>query len=241
MKILIVDDEQPARERLQRLIEGLHDYAVVGFAENGREAILQYNRLLPDIILLDIRMPVMDGLEAARHLMTNPAPPAIIFTTAYSDHALAAFDAHAVDYLLKPVRPERLQEALLTAQRSTRAQLATVFEQEPAAARSHICVRHRGNLELIPVEEIYYFRAEDKYVTLRHHNGEALIEDSLVKLEQEFGDRFLRVHRNALVAAKQVCGLKKLGGGFAIMLKGTDHTLDISRRHLSVIRRLLKS
>jgi two-component system response regulator AlgR len=240
MKILIVDDEQPARERLQRLIEGLNDYVVVGTADNGREALLQYERLLPDIILLDIRMPVMDGLETARHLMTNPAPPAVIFTTAYSDHALAAFDAHAVDYLLKPVRPERLQEALQTARRSTRAQLATALEQQPAA-RTHICVRHRGNLELIPVEDIYYFRAEDKYVTLRHRSGEALIEDSLVKLEQEFGDRFLRVHRNALVAVQQVCGLKKLSGGFAVMLKGTDHTLDISRRHLALLRRLLKS
>jgi two-component system response regulator AlgR len=243
MKVLIVDDEQPARERLVRLLVEIPGYEVAGEAANGHEAIDRYNALKPEIVLMDIRMPGMDGLETARHLMADETPPAIIFTTAYGDHALEAFDAHAVGYLLKPVRVEKLGEVLRSARRSTRPQLAPLADKPGAAApRTHICVRLRGNLQLIAVKDILYFRAEDKYVTLQHMEGTALIEDSLVKLEEEFADSFLRVHRNALVAADRISGLKKLADNtFAVSLKGTEETLDISRRHLAVIRRLIKS
>lgn len=246
MKVLIVDDEQPARERLARLLTDIKGYEVAGEAANGSEAIERYNALQPEIVLLDIRMPGMDGLETARHLMGDETPPAIIFTTAYGDHALEAFDTHAVGYLLKPVRAEKLEEALRASQRSNRSQLAPALadmvDQLDAEARTHICVRMRGNLQLIPVSDIFYFRAEDKYVTLQHTGGTALIEDSLIKLEEEFTGRFLRVHRNALVAAERISGLKKLADGtFAVMLKGSEETLDISRRHLAAIRRLIKS
>lgn len=246
MKVLIVDDEQPARERLVRLLNDIEGYEVAGEAANGPEAIERYNALQPEIILLDIRMPGMDGLETARHLMADETPPAVIFTTAYGDHALEAFDTHAVGYLLKPVRAEKLEEALRAAQRSNRSQLAPALRdmagKPEAEPRTHICVRMRGNLQLIPVSDIIYFRAEDKYVTLQHTGGTALIEDSLVKLEEEFEGRFLRVHRNALISADRISGLKKLAdNSFAVMLKGTDETLDISRRHLPAIRRLIKS
>jgi two-component system, LytTR family, response regulator AlgR len=247
MKVLIVDDEQPARERLVRLLNDIEGYEVAGEAANGPEAIERYNALKPEIILLDIRMPGMDGLETARHLMTDETPPAVIFTTAYGDHALEAFDTHAVGYLLKPVRAEKLEAALRASQRSNRSQLAPALQgmsgfPEAAEARTHICVRMRGNLQLIPVTDILYFRAEDKYVTLQHSGGTALIEDSLVKLEEEFAERFLRVHRNALVAADRITGLKKLADNtFAVTLKGSGETLDISRRHLPAIRRLIKA
>jgi two-component system, LytTR family, response regulator AlgR len=246
MKVLIVDDEQPARERLVRLLGDIKGYTVAGEAANGHEAIDRYNALKPEIVLLDIRMPGMDGLETARHLMADETPPAIIFTTAYGDHALEAFDTHAVGYLLKPVRVERLEEVLHSTHRSNRSQLAPVLDdmanKTEAEARAHICVRLRGNLQLIPVSDILYFRAEDKYVTLQHSGGGALIEDSLVKLEEEYAGRFLRVHRNALVAIDRISGLKKLTDGtFAVTLKGSDEILDISRRHLAAIRKLIKS
>jgi two-component system, LytTR family, response regulator AlgR len=246
MKVLIVDDEAPARERLRRLLEAMPGCSVAGEAATGHEAIAQYNALHPEIVLLDIRMPVMDGLETARHLMADETPPAIIFTTAYSDHALEAFDAHAVDYLLKPVRAERLAEALQSAQRNTRLHssnlLSALDKDKTPEARTHICVRIRGSLQLIPVEDIFYFRAEDKYVVLQHRNGNALIEDSLIKLEEEFAGRFLRIHRNALVSVTRINGLKKLSdNSFAVLLKDSDEMLDISRRHLASIRHLLKS
>ncbi|MBA3581515.1 MAG: response regulator transcription factor [Gammaproteobacteria bacterium] len=242
MRVLIVDDESPARERLKRLILSETECQVVGEASNGVEAIAEFNRCHPDVILLDIRMPEMDGLETARHLMRNETPPAIIFTTAYSDHALEAFEAHAVDYLLKPVRIERLQEALTTAKRNTRAQIERVHDTAGGdAIRTHICVRLRGNLELIPIDDIVYFQAEHKYVTIRHKQGEALIEESLVNLEQEFGERFLRVHRNALVGISEIHGLEKnTSGVHRITLNSVDDRLDVSRRHLPTVRKFLR-
>ena len=149
--------------------------------------------LEPDIVLLDIRMPGMDGIEAARHIAKLDEPPAVIFVTAFSDHALEAFETHAVDYLLKPVKQERLQAALDASIRPTRAQTSrsngVLSELEP---RQHICARVRGSLVLVPIENIYYFHAEQKYVTVRHTEGEVLIEDALKGLETEFGDRFHR-------------------------------------------------
>lgn len=241
MKILIVDDEKPARERLMRLIEGMPDHKVVAEAANGVEAIKKYDETEADIVLMDIRMPHMDGMEAAAHLSEQDQPPAIIFTTAYSDHALKAFESHAVDYLLKPIRKERLKEALNATQRVTRAQLNKVAKSTNQPGRTHICVRQRGNLELIPVDNILYFFAEHKYVTLRHTGGETLIEDSLVNLEKEFGERFLRIHRNCIIAARELNGLEKTGdSSFSVTLKSADDKMEVSRRHLANIRKIIK-
>lgn len=244
MRILIVDDEQPARDRLKRLVATLDGFELAGDASSGHEAIASYNRHKPEIVLLDIRMPEMDGLEVARHLMTDETPPAIIFTTAYSDHALEAFATHAVDYLLKPVRKERLAEALQSAQRNTRAQIQAVAggENNNLSRRKSICVRHRGNLLLIPVTDIFCFHASDKYVTLYHRQGEALTEESLINLEQEFKQEFLRIHRNALVAVNQLAGIEKQKDGSSrIRLRDTDLKLEVSRRHLPAVRVALKN
>ena len=242
MQILIVDDEKPARDRLQRLISSLEGYQVVGEAQNGEEALQQTERLQPDIILMDIRMPGMDGLEAALHLSRQQTPPAIIFTTAFSDHALEAFESHAVDYLLKPVKIERLQSALESCSQLNRAQmqdrLDSMINQD---VRQHICARVRGNLVLIPLEDIFYFRAEQKYVTVRHSGGELLIEEPLKTLEQEFSKDFHRVHRNALVRLDKVAGMKNHADGHQIFFNEIEDKLEISRRHLSGVRKLLKS
>lgn len=243
MKLLIVDDEALARERLRSLLGEL-DAAieVVGEAVNGQQAIEQARALQPDIILLDIRMPGMDGIEASRHLNALSPPPAIIFTTAYDEHALAAFEANAVGYLLKPIKAERLQQSLDKASSLQKGQLQALQENQQSRARSHIGVRTRGDLHLIPVADICYLRAEQKYVELRHPNGMALIEESLKTLEEEFGEQFVRIHRNALVALGCISGLEKDSlGRVRVALKGIDDKLDVSRRHVSALRKLLKA
>lgn len=243
MRILIVDDEKPARDRLHRIIDSIEGFDAIAHAASGEQALAAYNESKPEIVLLDIRMPLMDGLEVAQHLMADDPPPAVIFTTAYSDHALEAFETHAVDYLLKPVRKERLIQALQTAKRNTRAQIQAVTAEEPNRIRQRkgICVRHRGNLLLIPVNDIVCFRASDKYVTLYHKNGEALTEESLVNLEQEFSQTFMRIHRNALVAQNQIAGLTKRGDGSTLLtLRDSDMQLEVSRRHLAAVRQRIK-
>ena len=199
--------------------------------------------LNPDIVLLDISMPEMDGLETALHLSKLPNPPAIIFTTAFGDHALAAFEAHAVDYLLKPIRIERLQKAIENAQRLNRVQLANLGQSTEAPdARSHISVNVRGNIHLIPVPDIIYFLADQKYVNVCHCKGEVLIEESLKSLEDEFGELFIRIHRKALVAIEYMEGIEKDESGYhCVSMRGTDAKLEISRRHLAAVRKKLKN
>ncbi len=242
MKILIVDDEPLARVRMQRLLQNIPDTEIVGEAKNGKEALLNSSIRHPDIVLLDIRMPEMDGLEIALHLSKMKHPPAIIFTTAFSEHALAAFEANAVDYLLKPIRRERLEEALGKAQKINRAQLQELGKQEEAKrSRSHISAYISGNLQLIPSENIYYFQAEQKYVSVRHPDGTLLIDDSLKSLEEEYGERFLRIHRNSLVALKYVEKLEKNAEGKCqICFRDIDDRLEISRRMVATTRRQLK-
>jgi two-component system, LytTR family, response regulator AlgR len=242
MRVLIVDDEAPARERLRAMVEALAGHEVVGEGANGAEALDLAQRQHPDVVLMDIRMPGMDGLEAARHLTELDSPPAVIFTTAYDQHALAAFEAQAVDYLLKPIRKERLQDALERAVRLTRPQLTALQGRAPlAGGRTHICARIRGNLQLIPVAEIVYFMADQKYVSVRYLQGEVLIEEPLKALEEEFGARFLRIHRNALVAVPFLEGLEKdEDGRHLVRLRGVAQTLEVSRRHLPEVRQRLK-
>lgn len=236
MNILIVDDELPARERLSRMLATIPGCSLVGEAGNGTEAISQAENLKPDLVLMDIRMPGMDGIEAAKHLSTFKEPPAVIFTTAFAEHAFEAFETHAVAYLLKPIRQQKLEQALNQASALNRAQLAALG----GAGRTHICARVRGNLKLIPIEEILYFRADQKYVTVRHVSGEVLIEEALKSLETEFTTKFLRIHRNALVAKDYVQGLdKRADGSLEIAIKGLDERLEVSRRHSPEVRRYL--
>lgn len=242
MKILIADDEKPARDRLNRLLAPLTEYQVIAEATNGSEVLRLTEQLEPDIILLDIRMPVMDGLETARHLYGCKNPPAIIFTTAFSDHALEAFETHAVDYLLKPVKLERLRDSLASCVRLNRAQtrerLDAVGLQD---VRKHICARVRGNLVLISLDDIFYFHAEQKYVTVRHAGGEVLIEEPLKALEQEFAEQFVRIHRNALVRLDKVAGMKNNVEGHQVFFTEINDRMEVSRRHLSSVRKILKN
>lgn len=241
MKILIVDDEKPARDRLNRMIESLTDCQVVAQASNGQEALAMAVSTEPDIVLMDIRMPGMDGIQAARHLSKMTRPPAVIFTTAYADHALEAFETHAVDYLLKPVKKERLQAAIEAATKPNKAQaLQTNRQLSHIEPRQHICVRVRGSLVLVPIDDIYYFNADQKYVTVRHTGGELLIEDALKALEIEFGDRFYRIHRNALISLARVNGLRAENDGHRVSFEGIDNTLEVSRRHLPGVRKIIK-
>ncbi len=241
MRVLISDDEPLARARLRALLEEIPGAEVAGEAGDGRATLLQWDRLRPEVVLLDIRMPGMDGLEAAAQLAREEQPPAVIFTTAYGDHALAAFEAQAVDYLLKPVRRERLAQALARAARLGGGQIQALRDAGGDRPRSHISARYREALRVVPVEDILYFRADHKYVCVRHREGELLIEESLRSLEQEFAGRFLRVHRNALVALAHVMGLERTSKGrHCLRLRGCQDALEVSRRHLGEIRRLLR-
>ncbi len=241
MKVLIVDDEAPARDRLIHMVSSINSMETSGQASNGLEAVQMVQDSQPDVVLMDIRMPGMDGLEAARHLSEMGEPPAIIFTTAYSEHALEAYDANAVDYLVKPIRQEKLEESLSKARKLTKAQVTALNIETNNIGRSHICARIRGNLELIPVDEIVYFQADQKYITVRHLGGEVLIEDALKNLEIEFEDRLIRIHRNALVSTNYIIGMEKnIDGRFVVSFKEIEDKLEISRRHVAEVRKFLK-
>jgi two-component system response regulator AlgR len=247
LRLLVVDDEPLARERLAALVAELPDAELAGVAASGEEALLLAGTLRPDAVLLDIRMPGMDGLEAAHHLARLPEPPAVIFTTAYDEHALAAFEA--AGYLLKPVRPERLRAALEQARRLTRAQLAGIADaaggmdatpMQRSGRRSRIAARLRDELRLVPVTDVICFIADQKYTTLRHTGGELLIEEPLKALEDEFAPDFVRVHRNALVALAQVESLERdAEGRLSVRLRHEAGTIAVSRRLASEVQRRL--
>jgi two-component system response regulator AlgR len=232
MRVLIVDDEPPARERLRSLLIEAGEFEIAGEAGNGVEALNLVDRLVPDIVLLDVRMPGIDGLEVARQLAAQPEPPAVIFTTAFDEYALQAFESEAIAYLLKPIRAEKLRAALAKAGRLTRPQLQQVASaaREPAK-RSHIGVRGRDGLKLIPVDEIFCFQADQKYTTVKHIKGEDLIEDSLKTLEDEFSPAFVRIHRNALVNTKFLERIARdASGQHFVHLRGFPDALEVSRR-----------
>ena len=250
MKILIVDDEKPARDRLRQLIEDSGAHEIVGEAANGEEAITLSTSLRPDSVLLDIRMPGVDGIETAHHLNAMELPPAVVFTTAYDEYAIDAFDARAIGYVLKPVRRERLDRALQHASRLTGQTLNELAgDARIESRRNHVCARIHGELRLIPVAEISFFSADQKYVCVHHVNGENLIDDSLKSLEQEFAEHFVRIHRGALVAVDKIEMLEKTPDGKSrVVLRGgrqeddnaPDDELLVSRRHLATVRRRLK-
>jgi len=242
MRVLIVDDEQLARQRMHQLINNIGEYDVVGEASTGEQALLKTQKTNPDIVLMDIRMPGMDGLEAAKYINRMDNPPAIIFTTAFSEHAVNAFEFHAVDYLLKPIKQDRLHAALQSAKRLTRAQITELQSSDNHESRQKICVKTRGALELIPVDEILYFKADQKYVTIRTEDHEYLIEESLKSLETEFEHLFIRAHRNALVAEAFITGLTKNSTNHpCISFEEVDDLLEISRRHLPDLRKKLRA
>lgn len=242
MKILIVDDETLARERLHDLVIELHKDAIIFEASNGSEALEKVSQHLPEIILLDIRMPGMDGLEVASHLLNMDAPPAVVFTTAYQDHSLSAFDANAVDYLLKPIRKERLETAIERAAIVSQSKLVLINKAEPLpTVRSHLSTVCQGNIRLIAIKDIYFLKAEQKYVTAAWPGGEILIDEPLVALETEFPTTFIRIHRNALVAINYIESLGKTSDGqHIIKLKDMSIELTVSRRHFGAVKKIIK-
>jgi two-component system response regulator AlgR len=241
-RILIADDEAPARARLRDLLDECREsfpLAIVDEARNGREALDVLNREKVDIVLLDIRMPEMDGLEAARHIAGKADPPAIIFTTAFDSYAIKAFEVNAIDYLLKPIRVERLLVAL----GKTRAAPPVSRQALDAAAnqpRRHLSVHERGKISLVPLADVLYLRAELKYVTVKTAEREHLVEESLTHLEEEFAESFVRIHRNCLVARAAIAGFERNAeeseSGWAVVIKGTNEKLPVSRRQHGVVK-----
>jgi two-component system response regulator AlgR len=246
LRILVVDDELPARRRLRELVADLSDrlmLEVVGEAANGRQALELAGMQAPDVVLLDIRMPEIDGLEVARHLQKLPRSPAIVFTTAYDAYALKAFEVHAVDYLLKPIRAARLEEALMRS-RAAKPPADEALRMLRPEARSNLCAQERGRIHLIPIAEIVYLKAELKYVTARTGAREYLLEESLTRLEQELADRFVRIHRNCLVARDAVRGFERVQdegeGHWVVVLNGIEEKLAVSRRQQHIVRELVR-
>ena len=245
LKVVVVDDEAPARRRLRELLDdcaGALPLVIVGEAASGREALALLGSTPTDLVLSDIHMPDMDGIELARHLLKLAVPPVLIFTTAYHEHAIAAFEVHAIDYLVKPVRVQRLLAALQKVPR-LRPLSGARLDRLPATARRFLSVTERSRVVLVPIEEVIYLKAELKYITIRTAEREYLLEESLTKLEEEFGMRFIRVHRNCLVAREAIRGFERCVGDegdahWEVVLNGVTETLPVSRRQQYVVREI---
>ncbi|MBL8521437.1 MAG: response regulator transcription factor [Betaproteobacteria bacterium] len=245
-RILIVDDEAPALKRLTDVLDDCREefpLIIADTAANGVEALEAVNNGGIDIVITDIRMPVMDGIEVARHLARMDHPPKLIFATAYDQYAVQAFELNAVDYLLKPIRAERLLAALKKA-RPPKPAMADAVAATAEARRRHFSIHERGKIVLVPLEEVAYLRAEQKYITVRTLAREHLMEDSLTRIEEEFGDAFMRVHRNTLVARAFVAGFERAaaaedgdaGVHWVVVLRGLAERLPVSRRQQHVVR-----
>jgi two-component system response regulator AlgR len=246
IKLIIADDEAPARNRLRELLADIESVEVIAEAKNGREALSLAGELKPDILLLDIRMPGMDGIETAQHLQKMATPPAVIFTTAYDHYAVQAFELSAIDYLLKPIRLERLKTAVFKVQALQQKQLVAIAPLSPK--RSHLSINERGRILLIPIVDIIYLRAELKYITVRTAEKEYLLEESLNNLEQEFGTTFIRLHRNCLVASAYIVGYEKRQTShdaegnvstekqWVALLKHISDVIAVSRRQQHLIK-----
>jgi two-component system response regulator AlgR len=243
LRIFIADDEAPARARLRSLLADLAatlPNELVGEAGDGIEALRRLQETPADVVLADIRMPGMDGVELARHLAGLPRPPAVVFTTAYDRYAVAAFELDAVDYLVKPVRAQRLAAALEKARRAM-PPARTALERLAPQARRHLSVSERGRILLVPVADILYLKAELKYVTARTRGRAYLLDESLTHLEREFSARFVRVHRNCLVAREAIAGFEKSVGEdgqthWSVLLAGLDEKLAVSRRQWPALK-----
>ncbi len=246
LRVFIVDDEAPARNRLRVLLIDVMTQMpnqIVGEAEHGAQALEMLPQAGADVVLVDIRMPVMDGIELARHLLKIDHPPAVVFTTAYDQYAVQAFELNAVDYLLKPVRAQRLVGALNKAQARGPLPSATLREVAPQARR-HLSCNERGRILLVPVAAITYLKAELKYVTARTSGRDFVLEESLTQLEQEFGERFVRIHRSCLVAREAIAGFERAAAEdtdahWLVLLKDSEEKLPVSRRQWPAVRAAL--
>jgi len=246
LRIFIADDEAPARERLKELLADLAGELptrIVGEARNGIEVMEGFPASGAQVLLLDIAMPGMGGLEAARHLARLPGAPAVVFVTAHDEHAVEAFELNALDYLLKPVRASRLAAALRKAS-AAGPPTAERLERAGKGGREFFSVSERSRIVLVPVSEVIYLRAELKYVTLRTRTGEHLVEEPLVALEREFAERFVRIHRNCLVARAAIRGFERSGGSteepsWSVVLDGIETRLPVSRRQWPVVKELV--
>ena len=247
LRVMVVDDETLARRRLRELLDDCAatlPIAVVGEAANGREALDLMQSAPPDLVLTDIHMPDMDGIELARHLLKLPRPPVVVFTTAFHEHALEAFEVNAIDYLVKPVRVQRLLSALTKVPR-LRPISAERISQIPANARRFLSVTERSRVVLVPIDEVIYLKAELKYITIRTRDREFLLEESLTRLETEFNHRFVRVHRNCLVARDAIRGFERRvnddgDAHWEVLLNGLAETLPVSRRQQGIVRDLAR-
>jgi len=252
LRVFIADDEAPARARLRELLGDIAEALptrLVGEARDGVETVARLPASGADVLLLDIEMPGMHGLEVARHLARLPHGPAVIFVTAHDRHAVEAFELNALDYLLKPVRAERLAAALKRAAASgapapgTLEAAAGQFDAD--GTRSHFSLAERNRIVLVPVTDVVYLKAEQKYVTLRTREREHLIDESLISLEREFGERFIRVHRNCLVARDAVRGFERAASPgdeeahWLVVLEGVSERLPVSRRQWAAVRALV--
>lgn len=243
LRVLVVDDEAPARARLKTLLADLSEEQpnrLVGEAANGLEALASLEASPADVVLVDIRMPKMDGIELVRHLAGAEHRPAVIFTTAYDQYAVQAFELNAVDYLVKPVRAQRLAAALDKARRAAFPARESL-ERIATEARRHLSISERGRILLVPVGEILYLKAELKYVTARTREREYLLDESLTHLEQEFASRFVRVHRNCLVAREAIAGFEKGAAedgetNWLVLVAGLDEKLPVSRRQWPTVK-----
>lgn len=235
MQVLIVDDEALARARLQKLLEEIAGFDAIGEACDGEQALQQIETLRPDIVLLDVRMPGMDGLEVAQKLVedSHKYDCRVIFTTAYDEYALQAFDSQASGYLLKPVNKDKLRKAL--------EQAARVNSHQLPEHRQHLSANARGKLALIALKDVRILQAEHKYVTVYHAGGESILDDSLKDLEDEFGDYFVRVHRNALVSMPHVSAMEKnKDGQYQLVVDDVDVRPAVSRRLATNIKKMMR-
>lgn len=261
--ILIVDDEAPARLRLREVLADLSTefaHRVVGEAANAPEALAQIESQRPDIVLMDVQMPGMTGIELARHISAraaegdrdNPKPmPLLIFVTAFDEFAVDAFEVNALDYLLKPVRGQRLLAALIRARTllpSEHLDAIDALAQATNTRRRHLSVHERGRVILVPLDQVIYLKAELKYITVRTREREFLIEESLTSLEEEFSDRFVRIHRNALVARPSIAGFERIAPTadgeagdpyWQVVLREVADRLPVSRRQWSIVKGLV--
>lgn len=243
MDILIVDDEPLARERLVRMVaelDGFRAVAAVASAEEARRAIDRHD---PDVVLLDIQMPGEDGLSAARSLESLEDPPAIVFCTAYDQYALEAFSTTATGYLLKPIKREQLAEVLAKVSHLNKVQRAAIAREvhNPPETKSHLTAKTHRGIELIALQDVRYFLADQKYVTVYHTGGEHLLDTPLKELEQEYTGRFLRVHRNALVSVAHIQALERCAeGGYRVRLADTEAMPIVSRRHAMQVKEVLQ-
>lgn len=265
LRLLLVDDEAPARTRLRAVLSDIVadlPHQVVAEADNAETALTLCAQHQPDVILLDIHMPDINGLELARHLRPPGAEnlrPWVVFVTAYDEYAVQAFEVNAIDYLLKPVRANRLLEALRRVQQLQRQQLSEAAESAQnlnalAPVRQHLSIHERGRVFLVPVKDILYFKAELKYITVRTIEREFITEESLVTLEQEFNQNFVRIHRNALIAKQAIVGFERVATEidsdeesrstephWEVVLKGITEHLPVSRRQWPTVKALLKT